>query len=93
MSRPSHHMSFNVQTHPVHGSHSNKANKVHVVLHSNQYITTSSRSPGYERDYRSSRGSDEYRPSSRGGRDSYEDRERVERGYGRAETERPEGRY
>ena len=47
-----------------------------------------SRSPGYDRDYRSSR--DEYRPSSRGGRDAYEDRERVEprsseRGYGRSE--------
>jgi len=42
-----------------------------------------SRSPGYDRDYRSSR--DEYRPSSRGGRDSHEDRERVERGYGRSE--------
>ncbi len=56
-----------------------------------------SRSPGYDREYRSSR--DEYRPSSRGGRDSYDDRDRgmergeraergdrgVERGYGRSE--------
>ena len=48
----------------------------------------SSRSPGYYR--RSSR--DEYRPSSRGGRDSYDDRDRpverfrgTERGYGRSE--------
>eukprot|EP00571_Detonula_confervacea_P004612 CAMPEP_0172328858 /NCGR_PEP_ID=MMETSP1058-20130122/60570_1 /TAXON_ID=83371 /ORGANISM="Detonula confervacea, Strain CCMP 353" /LENGTH=410 /DNA_ID=CAMNT_0013045991 /DNA_START=1022 /DNA_END=2254 /DNA_ORIENTATION=+ len=44
-----------------------------------------SRSPGYDREYRSSR--DEYRPSSRGGRDPHEDRpsERTERGYGRSE--------
>ena len=59
-----------------------------ILLHLHINPTSISRSPGYDRDYRSSR--DEYRPSSRGGRDAYEDRERVEprsseRGYGRSE--------
>ena len=54
-------------------------------------LSAHSRSPGYDREHRISR--DEYRPSSRGGRDSYDDRDRgieraergVERGYGRSE--------